>query len=236
MFTQKDDALHAVKTLAFQRTSFGLASSYKGMLFNEKVQPMQVGMDYVIFKSPSPKICLILGETVYLYSHVLPETVRATPQLVSRSSCELRLTDFAYTGTLWFDRLEQRVQPEGQVYVDMLFNHHFYRAVLKDISANGIGLLVQMSPDQQADIITNTPIDFNFELDAHDHYTLHGTVVHRRSISPWLVDVGLRVFTTPTQKARIENFLGRRKMNILAEIERSLKNSLEPQEIKDQYF
>ena len=236
MFTQNDDALQAVKSLAFQHTPLGLASCFKGMHFIERVQPVQVGISHVVFRAPSPKVCLILGDTVYLYSRVLPETVRATPQLVGYSAHELRLTDFSYTGTLWHERIEQRVQPEKPVSVDLLMARRFYRASLKDISANGIGLLVNIPVEIQGDIITNTPADFTFQLNALDQFTLHGKIVHRQLIGRSLFDLGLHIFPTPTQKTWLENYISRRKQAILTELERQLAYSLEPQPVKDQYF
>ncbi len=236
MFTQTDDALQAVKSLAFQETPLGLASCYKGMHFIEKVQPIQVGISHVVFRAPSPKVCLILGETVYLFSRVLPETIRATPQLMGHSVHELRLTDFSYTGTLWHERGEQRVQPDQPVAIDLLMSRRFYRASLKDVSANGIGILVNIPEEVQTDIITHTPVDFTLQLNSLDQFTLHGTIVHRQLIGRSLFDLGLRIYPTPTQKIWMENYISRRKRIILGELERRLAYSLEPQPIKDQYF
>ncbi len=112
-----NDALQAVKSLAFQRVPLNLVSTYKGVHFIERIQPIKIGVDSITFRAPRLQVCVTLRDPVYLYSRVLPETVRAKPQLLNTSPQELRLSDFSFNGNLWFDRMEQRVQPDRPIEV-----------------------------------------------------------------------------------------------------------------------
>jgi hypothetical protein len=236
MFTQPRDALQAVKSLAYQQTPINVAGGYKGMLFNERILPVLVGPDHIVYRTPSLKVCIILRDPVFLYSRVLPETIRATPQLISCTTGEMRLTDFAYTGSLWFDRDNQRVQPEKPMTTDVRINGKSYPASLKDISLHGAGLLVYTQDEEFLNLLSNTTVEFPFPIAGGNSMTVNGKVAHRHSLSPSVLDLGLRIFLTSYQRTWLENFISRRKLEILSELERQITERLEPQRIKDQYF
>lgn len=236
MYTHRDDALQAIKSLAFQRTPLNLFCSFKGVHFSEKIQPLQVGIDHVTFKMPAMNICLILRDPVYLNSRVLPEAVKASPQMMSCTTPELRLSNFSYTGTLWFDRLEQRVQPERPVSVGLSIHKKNYNATLKDISAHGAGLLVYVGENPDLDVLTNTPVDLRFQLTPTTRLSLPGKVICRKRYGRGMLSLGVRIFPTQSQEGWLTTYTNRRRAEILNELQQQLNNTLEPQRVKDLYF
>lgn len=231
-----NDALQAVKSLAFQRLPLNLVSNYKGLHFVEKIEPLKVGVDTVVFRAPRLQICTTLRDPVYLHSRVLPETVRARPQIVNCTAMELRLTDFTFNGNLWFDRLEQRVQPERPIPTLLTIQRNVYSATLKDISMHGAGVMLYLGDHPDLEILVNTPLDLRFELTPQTRLSLHGRVVCRRRIGAAMLYLGVRIYPSSEQSLWLENYISRRKMEILGELEQQVYQRMEPQPVKDLYF
>jgi len=86
MLIHSRDALQAVKSLAFQRIPVAVSSNYKGLFFEEKVAPLKVGPDYIVFKAPKPQICLSLRYQVWLH----PPNRRSVCPCAIKSGCILK--------------------------------------------------------------------------------------------------------------------------------------------------
>ncbi len=231
-----NDALQAVKSLAFQRVPLNLVSTYKGVHFIERIEPIKIGVDSITFRAPRLQVCMTLRDPVYLYSRVLPETVRAKPQLINSNPQELRLSDFSFNGNLWFDRMEQRVQPDRPVEVMLKLNNRIYSATLRDISLHGAGLLLYIGDQPGFDVLVNTPVDLRFDLTPTTPMDVHGQVVCRRRVGSTMMYLGVRIFPSEEQTRWLENYIVRRKLEILNELDDLINDQLEPQTAADLYF
>ncbi len=230
------DALQAVKSLAFQQLPLNLVSNYKGLHFVEKIEPLKVGVDTIIFRAPRLQVCTTLRDPIYLHSRVLPETVRARPQMINCTTMELRLTDFTFNGNLWFDRLEQRVQPERPVATLLAMHRSVYSATLRDISLHGAGLMLYLGDYPDLDILVNTQVDLRFDLTPQTRLSLHGRVICRRRIGAAMLYLGVHIYPSNEQSIWLENYIFRRKMDILGELDQQVHQRMEPQPVKDLYF
>ncbi len=231
-----NDALQAVKSLAFQRVPLNLVSTYKGVHFIERIQPIKIGVDSITFRAPRLQVCVTLRDPVYLYSRVLPETVRAKPQLLNTSPQELRLSDFSFNGNLWFDRMEQRVQPDRPIEVMLKLHNRIYSATLRDISLHGAGLLLYTGDQPNFDVLVNTPVDLRFDLTPTTSLDLHAKVVCRRRVGSTMMVLGVRIFPSEEQTRWLENYIVRRKLEILNELDELINQEMEPQTAADLYF
>ncbi|MEN4012963.1 MAG: PilZ domain-containing protein [Chloroflexota bacterium] len=236
MYPYPHDALQAVKSLAFQRLPLNLVGNFKGLHFIEKIEPLKIGVDTVVFRAPRLQVCATLRNPVYLYSRVLPETVRASPQMINCTAMELRLTDFTFNGNLWFDRLEQRVQPERPIPTLLTVHKSVYSATLKDISHHGAGLMLYVGDQPELELLVNTPLDLRLELSPQTRLSLHGRVVCRKRVGTAILYLGVRIYPTQDQARWLENYIARRKANILRELDQQAYQRMEPQQVKDLYF
>ena len=230
------DALQAVKTLAFQQTPVNIVGTYKGMIFSERIQPLKVGQDYVIFRAPCLQVCLTLRDPVYLYSRMLPETVRARPHLLNCNTHELRLSDFSYTGSLWFERGEQRIQPESPALAELILNGQRYSATLKDLSVHGAGLFIDQTPGNELDVCINTPVELYLNLGPSLQMTIPASISQRRKVGKVLLMVGLRLRPSPTQETWLNSYISDRKIDIYNELEQQIRLRLEPQMASTPFF
>jgi hypothetical protein len=235
MFTYPTDALTAMKTLVFQGEPVSLAGTFKGMLFHDKATPLKVASDSVIFRTPGIKVCLTMREHVYVFSPVLPATIRATPQVLSNEAGTLRLFNFAFTGSLWYERCEQRIQPEDPLFVEILLNGVRWPATIQDFSLKGARLWVDLPQEQIFDVVVNAPLTMIIPAGDKDFY-LRAQIANRRITHARTVSIGLRLRPTDEQRAWINALVARRQLEILAELDALINLQMEPQVIQAQYF
>jgi hypothetical protein len=219
MLTHSRDAMQAVKSLAFQRIPVAVTSTYKGLFFEEKVAPLKVGPDYIVFKAPKPQICLSLRYQVWLHSHVLSESVRATLQTVHSASGEITLTNFAYTGDFWRVRQEQRIEPANPVHAMVNVAKKAFPANLTNLSLHGAGLLVHLGDNTDRDLVPRSPIEVCFTLTEQNNFHILGTIASCRQMGYSVIQVGVHLQPTLNQVAWLENYITKRKMEILQEMD-----------------
>ncbi|MRR28929.1 PilZ domain-containing protein [bacterium] len=219
MLTHSRDALQAVKSLAFQRIPVAITGTYKGLFFEEKVAALKVGPDAIIFKAPRPQLCLLLGEQVWLHSQLLPQSVRATLLPGASGSGEITLTNFSYTGAYWRDRLEQRIEPNAPVRAMVTFQKKSYPANLTNLSLHGAGLLVYLGDDTECSLSPRAAVEVCFTLSEENDFHLLGSVVGCRQMGYSVVQLGVRMQPTRNQVAWLENYIARRKIEILRELD-----------------
>jgi preprotein translocase subunit Sec61beta len=225
MLTQSRDALQAVKSLAFQRIPVAVTGTYKGLFFEEKVAALKVEPDAIVFKAPRPQVCLTLGEQVWLHSQVLRESVRAT-RLPGTSGCgDITLTNFAYTGAYWRDRLEQRIEPHIPVRATFTVQKKSFPANLTNLSLHGAGLLVYLGEDTGGILNPKAAVEVCFTLSERNDFHLLGTVAGCRQVGYSVVQVGLRLQPTNTQVIWLENYIASRKIEILHELDEKVAQS-----------
>jgi len=225
MLNHSRDALQAVKSLAFQRIPVAVSSNYKGLFFEEKVAPLKVGPDYIVFKAPKPQICLSLRYQVWLHSQVLPESVRATLQTIHTANGEITLTNFSYTGDYWRDRQEQRIEPAKPVHAKVNLAKQSFPANLTNLSLHGAGLLVYLGDSTDRSLVPRSPIEVCFTLSEHIDFHILGTIASCRQMGYSVIQVGVRLQPTLNQVAWLENYIANRKIEILHELDEKVAHS-----------
>jgi hypothetical protein len=218
MFTQPANAMHSIKTIAFQRIPISLACTYKGLLFDEKVTPLRVTPEQVVFSAPRQQMCGTLRDTAHLHSRALPESVLANVQSINYATNEMTLSNFRFTGKIWRDRYEQRVQPILPIPAMITINNHILEASLTDLSVHGAGLIVSLH-----DTLTNEPpakaqVDINFQLDSVTRLAMRGSVAYARRIGASLLNLGLRLFPVPNQESTLNTYITNRKIEIMGDL------------------
>ncbi len=219
MFTHPTYALQAVKSLAFQCIPIAVTSTFKGLFFEEKVAPLKVGPDYVVFRAPKFPMHRTLGDKVILHSRVLPQSVRTDLQSIDAIRSEITLTNFSFTGAYWRDRREQRIEPPAPLQASITFEKKPYRANLSNLSLHGAGLMVYFGDDECRDLVVKRPVEVSFHLGSQSDIHISGSVASIRQMDYTLAQLGIRLEPTSNQGIWLENYIARRKIEIMRELD-----------------
>jgi hypothetical protein len=219
MLAHSENALQAVKSLAFQRIPIAVTACHKGLFLEEKVAPLKVGPDFIIFQAPKKPICQVLQNRVILHSQVLPETVRTDLLALDTENSALSLTNFAYTGTYWHDRREQRVEPSVPVKAEITIQDKIFQANLNNLSLHGAGLLVYFGDEDHDSFRPGLPVEVSFQLGTQGDFHISGVIASIRQMDCSLGQMGLQLHPSLSQTSWLENYISERKMEILAELE-----------------
>jgi len=223
MFTQPVYALSSIKTLAFQQTPITLTAGYKGLLFDERINPLKVGPDQITFSLPRPHVRLILCEPLHLHSRALPESVHANIASINLDASEMTLNNFRFSGLPWRDRYEQRVQPASPLTGMLTFDHRIVRASLLDLSVHGVGVMIEREPDSMPDPKVKSSVDVNIQLDSQTRLSMPGETAYIRKGGTLLLNLGLRLSPTTYQESILESFVARRKVQIMCELQQLVR-------------
>ncbi len=227
MITQPINATNSIKTLAFQQTPITLTASYKGLLFDERINPLKVGLDQITFSLPRQHVVLILCDPLILHSRALPESVRANMSSIDLSVGEMALTNFRFSGVPWRDRYEQRVQPVLPLNAMLTIDNRIINASLIDLSLHGAGVLIEGEQGQMPDPQIKSSIDINFQLDRLTRLSMRCGVSHVRRGGSNLLSLGLRLFPTSYQESLLEPYITKRKLEIMYELQELVREKMQ---------
>lgn len=218
MLTPYTDAAQAIKSLAFQSIPVALTSTYKGIFLEEKVAPLKINPDGVIFRAPKMQICATMHPSVMLHSKLLPESVRAQVQYIDPKCGEISLSNFSFSGCYWRDRCEQRVEPADPVYANLIVQNRRYRSNLVNLSLHGAGLMIFLGDNTAANLTPKTKVDVNFKLSEHNEFNIAAAIVSIKFLGYSLAQAGLSLSPTPNQEIWLEKYITNRKIEILNEL------------------
>jgi hypothetical protein len=145
--------------------------------------------------------------------------VRATLQTVHSASGEITLTNFTYTGDYWHDRQEQRIEPAPPVRATVNLAKQSFPANLTNLSLHGAGLLVYLGENTDRNLIPRSPIEVCFTLSEHIDFHIQGTIASCRQMGYSVIQMGVRLQPTLNQVAWLENYITKRKIEILKEMD-----------------
>lgn len=227
MFNQPVNALMSIKLLAFQQTPLTLTTSYKGVLFDEKIKPLKVGADQIIFSAPRQHILITMRDPLYLHSNALPESVRSTLASLNPSACEMTLTNFRFSGSPWRDRYEQRVQPAKPLTAMLTIQKRIYQAKLIDLSLHGCGVTINGGAEPLPSPALKSQIDINFQLDSQTRLSMPASVVYLHRGGTFSLNLGLRLFPASGQETLLESYITKRKIEIMSELHQQARERID---------
>lgn len=236
MLVYPKDASQAIKLLAYQGEPISLVGCYKGMHFYEDISPVRVGSDHVVFRSPSVKLSLMLHSRVFIHNRLLPETIWAVPQVISGSPGEINLKEFAYTGTFWSDRREQRVQPEIPLQAELLMSGIKHPVTIQDISTQGLNVWLDPGIERNVEISINHPVRVSVFLKSEIPMNIQGRIVNRHNLGHGMLALGIYLTPDSTQEAWLALYIAERKKEILMELDELVCYRLGTYQIQEQFF
>lgn len=212
-----------------------LNKHYKGITLNQRGQIVSINPDSVTVKETQRWPLPSLEGKIYIRSEVFTGAISATIQPVDYALGIYQLSDLTYGD--WHERQAERVQPRCPTYITIYFSHNTYRAFLDDISAAGMGILMDKTIDPNGSLKVGAKLSLDLELGSKRlFFHLKGKIVHRQIVGHQLIKFGLQLFPTLDQKKALNHYSIQRRHEILEEMELDLFSMHEPRRVENLYF
>jgi hypothetical protein len=225
--------------LAVDRAPLLISSVYKGIILTETVQVLSSAPGRLIVRSPDLMLCfnLCLKDRVLIYNRALGEFIHARMVAIDMERGRLELADFSLTGTHWYERQADRVQPRQPVYVLGENRRTLLRASLNNLSVGGLGIVIY-DDDQEKNIPLERDATMQLTLqlpDSDKRLDVKGKVVYQQQVGS-LDLVGMQLMCRSAQQKRIDCYVIERKAEIMAELERGAREFLDHRSMPCQYY
>lgn len=193
---------------------------HKSFPITSKARVESIEGDTVELKvHPPGSIILEAQEQTIILSRGLPEAVRARIISFDLLSGLLRLSDFAYVGSNFGDRMIARVEPEDTIVIEIESDDQKEQGTLADVSLSGVGVYVTRTGFQRGQVVQLTlPLP-------EGKVTLPGKILNisQTPENQQRLSIG---FTRNAQEiAVIMRYIKDRRTEILTDIERMYERS-----------
>lgn len=189
---------------------------YKSFPITCKARVESIAHGSAVLKvQPPGSVCLVSQEQTIVLSRGLPEAVHARIDSFDLASGALQLSDFAYVGAHFGERMIARVQPDETITVTLQTGEGApISGTLADLSLSGVGVYVPGEAFQRGDVVQlNLPLP-------EGAVSLPGKVLNITEApgQPPRLSIG---FTRNAQEiAVVMRYIKSRRTEILSEIER----------------
>jgi hypothetical protein len=235
--TAVDDVLSVIRYLGQHNTTVELTKSFKGVEVHEDVSILEVCFNEAAFRISNTGMCAALEGDVYLHSRLFPKPVRAQIKSLNLNKGVLVLSSFAYIDNEWKKRRNERVQPKHPTYVTMHWKGKTDRPYVRNISADGMGLLAYKNLEKDMRIQPGSNVQLDFELPPENKYTaLKGTVININAMGSSTSAIGMRLFPKAQDARFLERYVTQRKQEIIEELNQVFWELVMPRGVESLYF
>ena len=231
MFTEieylQDRKAAEIAQLIVSNNPLIITSNYKGIILTQPIRVLSIMPGRVICQAPESTLCFTLKENIQLYSPELGEIVSARLLTLNTVMGRLELEDLIFTGRRWNEHQYDRVQPRDSICVSGEYKEALIRANLDNLSVGGMSLIVCRDREMALDIDRDSDMRLTLQLPGDDaHLEFQGKVVHSRQAGR-LAILGIQLMASGAQEKRINRYVMARKVEILAELERTSHEAFE---------
>lgn len=194
---------------------------YQSFPITARARVQAIGHEDVTLRvQPPGSVCLLREEHTLLLSRGLPEAVRARIVAFDLVEGLLRISEFAYVGTHFGDRMIARVQPQEIIPVSVESQGQTFTGTLVDVSLSGVGVFLDREVLRRGDMLQLTlPLP-------EGSVTLLGKILNitQKSGEPLRFSIG---FTRNAQEITVVmRYIKGRRGEILEEVERMYQQAL----------
>ena len=193
---------------------------YKSFPITCKARVESIEHDSAVLKvQPPGSICLEAQEQTLVLSRGLPEAVQARVAAFDLLTGELRLSDFAYVGEHFGERMITRVQPDETISValqssqDFSANRDVVSGTLADVSLSGVGVYIPEPAYQRGQ-----PVQLTLPL-PEGEVTLPGKVLNASETPDHQTRLSIGFTRNAQEIAIVMRYIKSRRTEILSEIE-----------------
>lgn len=214
-----DDISTVIGSHAKRKLPVKLTKQYKGIELNQPVRILEANKSYAVMQATNLRMCAALEGNIRLNSQLFPKPVIAHIEDLNVLKGMFTLSSFAYMDSGWKERQHERVQPEKPTYVTLRFRRRMARACLDNLSARGMGLLVDKDRLHGMEMHAGVTIHLDCQMPGNTRWNgLKGMVVYIKEIDRWMVKLGIQLFPGVRQSREIEAYIARRKEEIMGEL------------------
>lgn len=235
--SSSNEIITVIDSLASQNSCLNVTKSYRGIILSEDVKIISVNNQRAVLQTFTSKICAAFAGCIHLHSPAFPRPVKARVKDVCISEGMLALSDFTYLESDWKNRLSERVQPKQPTYGFLMTNKSRFRASLKNISDNGLGLMVSTADERERHLQTNSSIKLEFQITPEYKWTaLRGRIVYLIKVSKSLFRLGIQLQPSTQQARKLQKYITLRKKEIMNELDQAFLAAIAPMGVECQYF
>lgn len=232
-----NEIIKIIESLSRKNAWLKVTKSYRGLILRDAVKIIAVEQNRAVFQAFDKKICIACEKFAYLHNPAFQKPVRARIKDTCINEGMFTLADFTYQGTTWQDRRHERVQPRQPTYGLLTTKASQYRLPLKNISLNGMGLLVHKSVNQDRGIKLDSIVELDFQISPEFRWSsLKGKIVYLIKASKSLLRLGINLQPSSQQSKKLEDYISLRKEEIMHELDQAYFASNSPMGIEYQFF
>lgn len=196
---------------------------------------MDIQPDCATIRASRREIFPCLEGEIHIHSQRFSKSFSGRIRPIDYGQGTFLLSDLAYAD--WKERSFERVHPKGSTTVNLHLSNGTFKAFLKDISVDGMGILGDKAIDPFNQLGVGVKVMLDFQLSEDEWFaSLAGMLVFRKNICSELVKYGLILYPNAHQKQTLEQYISRRKDDILEEIYQTYIRSCEPYRVENLYF
>lgn len=230
-----EDVSTVIGSLSQNDQVFRLTRQYKGVTLAQEARLVEVTPDSATLQTTRSERFPWLDGDIHLHNPALPRPVAARMHYLNLEQGVLLISDLAYAD--WKSRRSDRVQPQKPTYVNISFRKNLYRALLEDLSIDGIGILANRNIDPESRLKVGSKLTLNFRLPPdHTFSSLKGMLVYRQRVGLALVKFGVHLFPNESQRHALQEIVSQRREEIMQELDQVYFLAHEPQRVENLYF
>jgi len=227
----------ALAALAMRGLPISIHYCYKGVSLCQPLKILALDDDRLVLQAPSHKVCYILKKEVILYSPTFTQAVVARMEEMNPHLGWLMLSNLAYTGTTWFERSYDRVQPDEPLYAFVRGQHEAFSAMVENISIQGVGLLAYSALQRGIELTPGDTLVVDLHLPPGDRrVSITGKIANLTLLGNRMVRIGVSLQPGPNQVRWLKRYIDQRSQEIAGELDEYALRLFEPRMTKDLYF
>ena len=212
-----------------------LTRQYKGITLAQEARIVEVTPDTATLQATRSQRFPLMEGDIHLHSQAFPRPVAARVRHINFEQGLLLLSDLAYAD--WKKRQTERVQPQKPTYANLTYRRHTYRALIEDISIDGLGLLANRAIDPNDRLQVGGKVSLKFQYTPEIAFSnLNGMLVYRQKVGLQLVKFGIHLYPDANEKQILEAIISQRREEILQELDQLYSQPREAQRIENLYF
>jgi len=212
-----------------------LTRQYKGITLAQEAHIVEVTPDTATLQATRSQHFPLLEGDIHLHNQAFPHPVAARVRHINLEQGLMLLSDLAYVD--WKKRQTERVQPLKPTYVNLTYQRHTYRALIEDISLDGLGILANRNIDPNDRLQVGGKVNLKFRYSPEYAFnTLKGMLVYRQKVGLQLIKFGIHLYPEAAEKLILQEIIDRRHDEILQELDQIYSQPHESQRIENLYF
>lgn len=234
--TSSSEIITMINSLANHNSCLNVTKSFRGIVLSEDLKIISVNNQRTVLQTYTSKICAAFAGCVHLHNQAFLRPVKARIKEVCISEGKIALSDFTYLNSDWKNRQSERVQPKHPTYGYLMTNKSHFRACLKNISDNGLGLMVSTAAEEE-DFQINSSVKLDFQITPEFRWTaLRGRIVYIIKVSKSIFRLGIQLQTSRQQARKLKKYIMLRKKEIMNELDQAFLAAISPTGVESQYF